>query len=68
MNHDLGQWGAFSYNSDRDYKRMNFPVTQLTNPVEAFTIEFSEAQYSMTTMSLKWATVQVDIPIRFYGE
>ncbi|MFP8489884.1 DUF2911 domain-containing protein [Gracilimonas sp. Q87] len=68
LNHDLGQWGAFSYNPDRDYKRMKFPVTQLTDPVEAFTIEFSEAQHNMTTMSLKWGLIQVNIPIRFYGE
>lgn len=68
LNHDLGQWGAFNYDPDRDYKRMKFPVTDLSNPVEAFTIEFSNPQHSMTTMSLKWDVVQVDIPIRFYGE
>jgi hypothetical protein len=68
LNHELGQWGAFNYNSERDYKRMKFPVTNLEQPVEAFTIEFSNAQYSLTTMSLKWGLVKVDIPIRFYGE
>jgi len=68
LNHELGQWGAFNYNPERDYKRMKFPVTDLDEPVEAFTIEFSKAQYSTTTMSLKWGLVQVDIPIRFYGE
>jgi hypothetical protein len=68
LNHELGQWGAFNYNPERDYKRMKFPVTDLDDPVEAFTIEFSKAQYSTTTMSLKWGLVQVDIPIRFYGE
>lgn len=68
LNHELGQWGAFNYNPERDYKRMKFPVKDLDDPVEAFTVEFSEAQYSMTTMSLKWGLVQVDIPIRFYGE
>ncbi len=68
LNHELGQWGAFNYNPERDYKRMKFPVTELEDPVEAFTIEFSEPQYSTTTMFLKWGIVQVDIPIRFYGE
>ena len=68
LNHELGQWGAFNYNPERDYKRMKFPVTDLDEPVEAFTFEFSKAEYSMTTMSLKWGLVQVDVPIRFYGE
>ncbi|WP_290877495.1 DUF2911 domain-containing protein [Gracilimonas sp.] len=68
LNHELGQWGAFEYNPERDYKRMKFPVQKLSTPVEAFTIEFSEPEYSMSTMSLKWDRVRVDIPIRFYGE
>jgi hypothetical protein len=68
LNHELGQWGAFEYNPDRDYKRMKFPVKNLESPVEAFTIEFTEPEFSMTTMKLKWDVVQVNIPIRFYGE
>jgi hypothetical protein len=68
LNHELGQWGAFEYNPERDYKRMKFPVQNLSKPVEAFTIEFSKPEYSMSTMSLKWDRVRVDIPIRFYGE
>ena len=68
LNHELGQWGAFEYNPERDYKRMKFPVQNLETPVEAFTIEFSEPEYSMTTMTLKWDLVRIDIPIRFYGE
>lgn len=68
LNHELGQWGAFEYNPDRDYKRMKFPVKNLDTPVEAFTIQFAEPNQSLTTMSMKWANVQVDIPIRFYGE
>lgn len=68
LNHELGQWGAFEYNPERDYKRMKFPVQKLDTPVEAFTIEFSKPEYSMTTMSMKWDLIKVDIPIRFYGE
>lgn len=68
LNHELGQWGAFEYKPERDYKRMKFPVKNLETPVEAFTIEFTEPEFSMTTMKLKWDLVQVDVPIRFYGE
>ncbi|MEX2478403.1 MAG: DUF2911 domain-containing protein [Gracilimonas sp.] len=68
LNHELGQWGAFNYNPERDYKRMKFPVNRLPIPVEAFTISFNEPQQSITSMSLRWDFIQVDIPIRFYGE
>ena len=68
LNHELGQWGAFEYKPERDYKRMKFPVQDLETPVEAFTIEFSEPEYSMSTMTMKWDLIRVDIPIRFYGE
>lgn len=66
LNNDLGQWGAFEYSEDRDYVRFEVPVTTLEDPVEAFTISFSDVSYSMTTMTMSWDTVQVDIPIRFY--
>ncbi|MTI88602.1 MAG: DUF2911 domain-containing protein [Balneolaceae bacterium] len=66
LNSTLGQWGAFEYNSATDYKRMDFPVIPLEDPVEAFTIEFSEVNTDLTTMSLSWDTVRVEVPIRFY--
>ncbi len=66
LNNDLGQWGAFEYSEQRDYLRFDVPVIDLEDPVEAFTISFSDVSYSMTTMSMSWDTVQVDIPIRFY--
>lgn len=66
LNRDVGQWGAFNYNEDRDYKRMQFPVQNLEEPVEAFTIEFTKPNRSSTVMSLKWDLVQVEVPIRFY--
>ncbi|MCH2449286.1 MAG: DUF2911 domain-containing protein [Gracilimonas sp.] len=68
LNHELGQWGAYNYKPERDYKRMKFPTYRLPIPVEAFTVDFTAPQQSMTTMTLRWDFVQVDIPIRFYGE
>ncbi|MDR9415737.1 MAG: DUF2911 domain-containing protein [Gracilimonas sp.] len=68
LNHELGLWGARNYNPERDYKRIKFPVKKLESPVEAFSIEFTEPQQSVSTMRLKWGLVQVDIPIRFFGE
>ncbi|MFV1884009.1 MAG: DUF2911 domain-containing protein [Balneola sp.] len=66
LNNDLGQWGAFTYTEDRDYVRFNVPVINLDTPVEAFSIEFSEVNYSLTTMTMTWDLVKVEIPIRFY--
>ncbi len=68
LNSELGQWGAFEYDQRRDYVRFDVPVKRLDTPVEAFTIAFSEVQNSLTTLSLAWDVVRVDIPIRFYGE
>lgn len=66
LNMNLGQWGAFEYNQDRDYVRFDVPVINLDFPVEAFTIEFSELNRSLTTLSLAWDKVRVEVPIRFY--
>jgi hypothetical protein len=68
LNSELGQWGAFEYDQRRDYVRFEIPVIMLETPVEAFTIAFDEVQNSLTTMSLSWDDVRVEIPIRFYGE
>lgn len=68
LNHELGLWGAQNYNPERDYKRIKFPVKELETPVEALTIEFTEPRESMSTMRLRWGLVQVDVPIRFFGE
>ncbi|MEQ9309808.1 MAG: DUF2911 domain-containing protein [Balneolaceae bacterium] len=66
LNKDLGQWGAFTYSEDRDYVRFEVPVINLDTPVEAFTIDFSDVNRSITTMSMAWGNVKVEIPIRLY--
>lgn len=66
LNNGLGQWGAFDYNEQLDAFRFDVPVKTLEDPVEAFTISFSDLQGSATVMSLTWDVIKVDIPIRFY--
>lgn len=66
LNNGLGQWGAFNYMEELDALRFDVPVQRNENPVEAFTIEFSELQGSLTTLSLAWGYVKIEIPIRFY--
>lgn len=66
LNNALGEWGAFNYTPDLDYKRLDIPVKKLDNPVEVFTIEFEELSKSMTTMILEWDYSRIEIPVRFY--
>lgn len=66
LNNSLGQWGAFDYDKATDYKRMKFPAEKLDDPVEAFSISFDDVNLNLTRMILKWDSVQVDVPIRFY--
>jgi hypothetical protein len=66
LNNGLGQWGAFDYNEQLDAYQFDVPVKTLENPVEAFTISFSDLKGSSTVMSFSWDLVKVDVPIRFY--
>lgn len=68
LNNDLGQWGAFEYSDERDYLRFEVPVINLESPVEAFAIEFTEVNFSLTTMTMVWDMVKIEIPIRFYEQ
>lgn len=68
LNSELGQWGAFEYDENRDYHRFVVPVNTVESPIETFTISFTEVDRSISTMSLSWDIVRVNIPIRFYGE
>lgn len=66
LNNGLGQWGAFNYTEELDALRFDVPVIKNEHLVEAFTIEFSELQGSLTTLTLAWEYAKVEIPIRFY--
>ncbi len=67
LNNDLGQWGAFEYKEEFDYLRIQVPVETQDSPMEAFTIAFDEPENSMTTMSLAWDVVRIEVPIHFFG-
>jgi len=66
LNNSVGLWGAFDYNQQLDAFRFDIPVINLETPIEAFTISFSDLDRSVTTMSLSWDVVKIEIPIRFY--
>ncbi len=67
LNYELGLWGAFDYNPDKDYKRFKVPVVELEQPVEVFTIEFDEVVNEVTTLRMQWDRVRVEIPVRVFS-
>ncbi len=62
LNSVLGQWGAYSYekNKDKDVAKITVPVTKLDNPVEQLTIRFDKNN----SMIVEWDTSKVSIPIK----
>jgi hypothetical protein len=64
INRELGQWGAYKYEKEKDLFSFDVPVT--TSPIiyEAFTIDFQEAQGGVD-MTMLWDTIRVAVPIKF---
>lgn len=63
LNSQLGQWGAFSYekNKDKDVAKATVSVTKLDNTVEQLTISFKPDN----TMVIQWDKTQVSVPLVF---
>ena len=61
LNSQLGQWGAFSYdkNKDKDVLKVNVPVKNLSSPIEQHTIRFD----NKNAMIIEWDKTQVTVPI-----
>lgn len=66
LSNALGEWGAFNYTPEMDYKKFDVPVIKTEEPAEVFTIDFDELSGSLTNMKLEWDSVKIEIPIRFY--
>ncbi len=63
LNAQLGQWGAFSYekNKDKDVAKITVPVEKLSEVVEQLTIRFTEDN----EMVIEWDLTRVTIPLKF---
>jgi hypothetical protein len=59
LNGVLGQWGAYSYdkNKDKDVTSFTVPVTKLGSAVEQLTIRFAN-----NALVIEWDATQVSIP------
>ncbi len=65
LNSQLGQWGAFEYDSDFDVLRVDVDRIKKKDITEAFTIQFDEVKNDSTSIIMEWDTTQVKIPIEF---
>lgn len=64
LNSDLGQWGAYNYNSKFDVVRFDVPVVKSVEVYEPFTIAF-EQQAKSAELVMMWDETKVVIPIEF---
>ena len=64
LNSDLGQWGAYNYNSKYDIVRFDVTVVKTTEVYEPFTIAFEQKAKS-AELVMMWDQTKVVIPIEF---
>jgi hypothetical protein len=65
LNNQLGQWGAFDYQSTSDELRVDIPAAQTESSTEAFTIEFAKLDGDSTQVVMGWDKTKVSIPVQF---
>ena len=63
LNSQLGQWGAFSYdkNKDKDVAQITVPSVHVDKPVEQLTIRFPTS----SSMVIEWDRTMVTVPMKF---
>ncbi len=61
INKDTDVWGAFKYDEKKDVARLNVPVIKTNEPVEVFTIDFTQKGKTLF-LNIAWDDVSVAIP------
>ena len=64
FNSDLGQWGAYNYNPDKNVLVVDAEVSQMKEVYEPFTIEF-QLQDDKTNLLMMWDKTKVSFTISF---
>lgn len=64
INSDVGMWGAYNYNRQKDVYRFPVPIEKTDKVYDAFTIEFDHRN-QVADLILVWDTTRISIPIRF---
>ncbi len=62
FNSELGQWGAFKYDADKNVLSLDVPVVQIPEMYEAFTIKFDETSDGVA-MLIMWDHIKVAVPL-----
>lgn len=67
LSSDVDQWGAYSYDEAKDVLRVNAPASQLSKPVEHFTIQFEGKGKGQKegVMKVAWDQTLVELPFAF---
>ena len=64
INSDVGLWGAYNYNPQKDILRFEVPVQSIDKTYEPFTI-IIDHRNEVADLLLLWDKTQVAIPIQF---
>lgn len=62
LNSEVGKWGAFEANHDKDVLTVDVPVEAAPAPLEQFTISFAP-EASGAKLDLAWDTALVRVPL-----
>jgi hypothetical protein len=63
INKQTGQWGT-EYNQDQDLARVDLQKTQLSQPVEQFTISWQTKGSDSADLVLEWETTRLSVPVQ----
>lgn len=64
INSDVGLWGAYNYNPQKDLWRFDVPVQSTDKMYEPFTISFNHRN-ELADLLIMWDYTMVSIPIQF---
>lgn len=62
LNSELGVWGVFEPDAEKDILRTKVPVERLSTPVEQYTIRM-EAKGDTTNVFFEWEKVRLKVPV-----
>lgn len=64
VNSDVGLWGAYNYNEQKDLFRFEVPVQHTDALYDAFTISFDHRN-DVADLLIMWDHTKVSIPVKF---
>jgi hypothetical protein len=64
LNTELGKWGAMEADHELDVIKVEVPPTSLSEPVEQFTIDFTDMGEQGISLNFNWDKTKVSVPIK----